>query len=204
MSNCLPLFLVSIKRTFWIDWWLSAGKEVSSLPRVCLVLYLVPSFVFVDEPPHDKTHKMTVRPATIQISLGIRPVWSKSSLCAQRIAKDPSFLHADSEDSDQTGRTLSLIWVFAGRKCNFVGFIMRRLISFPFGVLGRMRNSIVWLPDHCLLIKVPLYIFFEQFHTVLLRKKRKRKKQNLKLQEWCVWTKASASGSYECMICTFA
>ena len=27
------------------------------------------------EPPHDKTNKMTVRPAKIQISLGIRPVW---------------------------------------------------------------------------------------------------------------------------------
>ena len=26
------------------------------------------------EPPHDKTNKMTVRPAKTQISLGIRPV----------------------------------------------------------------------------------------------------------------------------------
>ena len=50
------------------------------------------------EPPHDKTNKMTVRPAKTQISLGIRPVWSESSLCAQWVAKDPSFLHADSED----------------------------------------------------------------------------------------------------------
>ena len=47
---------------------------------------------------------MSVRPAKTQISLGIRPVWSESSLCAQWLAKDPSFLHADSEDSDQTGR----------------------------------------------------------------------------------------------------
>ena len=30
-----------------------------------------------------------------QISLGIRPVWSESSLCAQWVAKDPSFLHAN-------------------------------------------------------------------------------------------------------------
>ena len=28
------------------------------------------------EPPHDKTNKMTMRPAKTQISLGIRPVWS--------------------------------------------------------------------------------------------------------------------------------
>ena len=62
-----------------------------------------------------KTNKMSVRPAKTQISLGIRPVWSESLLCAQWVAKDPSFLHADSEDSDQTGRMFRLIWVFAGR-----------------------------------------------------------------------------------------
>ena len=42
-------------------------------------------------------------------------VWSESSLCVQRVAKDPSFLHADSKDSDQTGRMPRLIWVFSGR-----------------------------------------------------------------------------------------
>ena len=67
------------------------------------------------EPRHDKANKMSVRPAKTQISLGIRPVWSESSLYAQWVAKDPSFLHADSEDSDQTGRTPRLNWVFAGR-----------------------------------------------------------------------------------------
>ena len=66
------------------------------------------------EPRHDKTNKMGVRPAKTQISLGIRPVWSESSLCASWVAKDTSFLHADSEDSDQTGRMPRLIWVFAG------------------------------------------------------------------------------------------
>ena len=59
---------------------------------------------------HDKTNKMSVCPAKAQISLGICPVWSESSLCAQWVAKDPRFLHAESEDSNQTGR----IWVFAG------------------------------------------------------------------------------------------
>ena len=59
------------------------------------------------EPPHDKTNKMTVRPAKTQISLGIRPVWSESPLCAEWVGKDPSFLHADSEYSDQTERMRS-------------------------------------------------------------------------------------------------
>ena len=64
---------------------------------------------------HDKTNKMTMRPAKTRISLGIRPVWSESSLCDDWVAKDPSFLHADRADSDQTGRMPKLIWVFAGR-----------------------------------------------------------------------------------------
>ena len=34
------------------------------------------------EPRHDKTNKVTVRPAKTQISLGIHPVWSESSLFA--------------------------------------------------------------------------------------------------------------------------
>ena len=55
------------------------------------------------EPRLDKTNKVTVRPAKSQNSLGIRPVWSVSSLCIQWVAKDPNFIHADSEDSDQTG-----------------------------------------------------------------------------------------------------
>ena len=58
---------------------------------------------------------MTVCPAKTQISLGICPVWSESSLCAQWVAKDRSSLCADSEDPAQTGWLPRLIWVFAGR-----------------------------------------------------------------------------------------
>ena len=68
---------------------------------------------FLNEPPHDKTHRMTVRPAKTQINLGIRPVWSESSLCAQWVAKDTSFLHVDSEDWSDWGDAqadLSLRW----------------------------------------------------------------------------------------------
>ena len=50
------------------------------------------------EPPHDKTSKMTVRPAKTQISLGIRQVWSESLLYIQWTVKDPMFFHADNED----------------------------------------------------------------------------------------------------------
>ena len=77
------------------------------------------------EPWHDQTNKVIVRLAKIQISLGICPVWSESSLCIQWVSKDPGFLHADSEDSDQTGRMHSHI----------VGFVMLRLMyiaTFPY------------------------------------------------------------------------
>ena len=38
----------------------------------------------------------------------------QSVLCTQWVAKDTSFLHADSEDSDRTGLMPRLMWVFAG------------------------------------------------------------------------------------------
>ena len=38
---------------------------------------------------------------------------------------DPSFLHADSEDSDQTGRMPKLILVFAGRTLTLLVFSCR-------------------------------------------------------------------------------
>ena len=78
----------------------------------------------VFEQRHDQINKVTVRPAQTQISLGIRPVWSESSLCAQWVAKDPSFLHVDSEDPDQTGRMLGFRWAHS----HFVGFVISRLI----------------------------------------------------------------------------
>ena len=56
-----------------------------------------------------------------QISLGIRPVWSESLLCAQMVAKGSVLLQADSGDSDQTGRMRRLIWVFAGRTVKIHG-----------------------------------------------------------------------------------
>ena len=90
--------------------------------------------IFVEsKPQHDKTNKVTVRPLKTQISLGIRPVWSESSLCAQWVAKDPSFLHADSEDwSDwaDAQSDLSVRWAHS----HFVGFVMSQLfytVHFP-------------------------------------------------------------------------
>ena len=56
-----------------------------------------------------------VRPAKTPISLGIRPVWSESSLSPWRNIKSLATHWAHSEDSDQTRHSPSLIRVFAGR-----------------------------------------------------------------------------------------
>ena len=65
-----------------------------------------------------KPAKWHVHPAKNQISLGIHPVWSQFSLCAEWVAKDPSFLHVGSEDWSY--------WADAEAD-HFVGFIIRQL-----------------------------------------------------------------------------
>ena len=75
-------------------WSGSTMLPTSFCPNTHLGLFIIPILLWVDSTyglPHDKTNKMTVCPAKTQISLGIR------------------FLHADSEDSDQTGRMPRLI-----------------------------------------------------------------------------------------------
>ena len=115
----------------------AAGVKWSAMASKCH-----PYFKYViTEPRDDKTNKMSVRPVKTQISLGIRPVWSESSLSAQWVAKGPKCLHADSEDSDQTGRMPRLIWVFAGRTLILLVFVISWLIySGPTGSFAVIPN----------------------------------------------------------------
>ena len=98
------------------------------------------------EPRHDKTNNVAVRPAKTQISLGICPVWSESSLSTWRKLGSLATHWVHSEDSDQTRQMPRLIWVFAGRtlillvlSCRgsfqFVSFIMF-LLLFLLGFYG--------------------------------------------------------------------
>ena len=59
------------------------------------------------EPQHDKTNKMACAPGEDSDLPGHPP--SLIRVCAQRKAKDPRFLHAGSQDADQTGQTPRLI-----------------------------------------------------------------------------------------------
>ena len=70
-----------------------------------------------------KPTKWPLRPAKTQISLGIRPVWSESSLSTWRNIGPLTTYWAHREDSDQTGLMPRLNWVFAGHTsfCWFSG-----------------------------------------------------------------------------------
>ena len=63
-----------------------------------------------------KPTKRPVRPAKTQISLGIHPVWSESSLSAWRSIGCLATLKVQSNDSDQTAQM---------HICHFIGFVMR-------------------------------------------------------------------------------
>ena len=85
-----------------------------------------------------------VCPAKTQISLGICPVWSVFAVHS----KDTK-VHAHSENSDQTGWTLRLIWVFAGCTGHFVGLSCcssnqtkaLRALQTEMHIQGRLRSA---------------------------------------------------------------
>ena len=61
-------------------------------------------------PPHDKTNNMAVRPAKTQISLGIRPVWSESSLSDWRRVGTSATHCTHSEGSEMS--EIEPVWGF--------------------------------------------------------------------------------------------
>ena len=88
-----------------------------------------------------------MRPAKTQISLGIHPVWSQSSLSAWRQLGSLATHWAHSEDSDQTGWMPRLIWVFAGRTVTLLVLSCRGSYHFDhclvnFGKLHSELNGI--------------------------------------------------------------
>ena len=103
-------------------------KETILFSRSLMAMFLgVPR---ISEPRHDKTNKMSVRPAKTQISLGIRPVWSESSLSAWRKLGSLSTHWAHVAKTDQSGWMPRLIWVFAGR--TFILLVLSCRGSSPY------------------------------------------------------------------------
>ena len=67
-------------------------------------LSILQAFAMPFEPQHDKTNKLALRPVKTQISLGIRPLWSESSLSAWSTLGSLATHWVHIEDSDQTRR----------------------------------------------------------------------------------------------------
>ena len=65
--------------------------------------------LFTIEPAHDNTYKMACAPSKDSDQPGAFTQSDQSLLCAQWVVKDPSFLHADSEDLHWTGQMPRLI-----------------------------------------------------------------------------------------------
>ena len=135
-----------------------------------------------------KPTKWHVHPAKTQVSLGIRPVWSESSLSAWR--KLGSFTHwAHSKDSDQSGRMPRLIWVFIGHTVILLilsrgGSFLSAKIRIRFG----MRRTDEALRGMLQMFKVHyqsvcLFIFYIHFimDTLFFRMLQLIKIFNLKL-----------------------
>ena len=68
------------------------------------------------ESPHDKTNKTTCAPSEDLDQPGHPP----SSLSALWVAKDPRVLHADSKDSDLSGRAHRSFCLFCPAQVNFI------------------------------------------------------------------------------------
>ena len=96
----------------------------------CPYLLFEASTTFLYAPRHDKTSKVTVRPAKTQISLGIHYF----PICAATWQNQQSDC-APSEDSDQPGHPPSLIRVFAVR--------MKKawVLSYPLSAQRRLRSD---------------------------------------------------------------
>ena len=118
--GCFTHGFLHFVRTNWLfanTWYWGVGVYYSTNKSFCNYYNCSWYFKFIlslIELRHDKTNKVTVRPAKTQISLGIHPVWSESLLSAWRKLRSLA-THSHSKDSDQTGRMPRLIWVYAGR-----------------------------------------------------------------------------------------
>ena len=113
-SICMiKIFTFPVQALRWI--FRFATQFITSWSIACHANLHTQLSIYVFEPPHDKTNKVTVHPVKTQISLGICPVWSESSLSAWRKLGSLATHWMHSEVSDQTGWMPRLIWVFAGR-----------------------------------------------------------------------------------------
>ena len=145
-----------------------------------IIVYVCGCFT-VFEPRHYKTNKTSVRPAKTQISLGIRPVWSESSLSAWRKLGTLATHSAHSKDSGEAGRMPRLIWVFAWRTLILMDLSCRG--SSLFFISLPLRRTLIIAP---LSLKYPEtsnsshYYLITKGHLCLWREDSLKNKYNIK------------------------
>ena len=115
---------------------------------IIIVIALTALFIYKEvqdglKKPH-LSRDMTKQTKWLYATRRLRSAWASArpSLCAQWVAKDPSVLHSDSEDYDQTGwipRLICLRWAHT----HFVGFVMSRLNYTHVRSFG----SLFWHPQ---------------------------------------------------------
>ena len=94
----------------------------------------------------------------------LRSAWAstqsdQSSLCTQWVAKDPRFLHVDSEDSDQTGCTVTLLVLSC--RGSFLDFSVRHYFpTYPWKSKKIQTLTKVYTACPALTIWKPRIIFF--------------------------------------------
>ena len=107
------------------------------------LLYYISSLSFLCIWAASCQNQWHVRPAKTQISLGIHPVWSESSLSAWRKVGSLATHWAHSKDTDQNGWMPRLIWVFAGRT------VILLVLSWSGSFLFSRIQMLLWsrVPD---------------------------------------------------------
>ena len=117
--HCLPVISLATRKVLSVDWPDCIDTFVGCICLMVHFLILQLMYIYMSQ-RMIKATKRHVRPAKTQIRLGIHPVWSESSLCAQWVAKDPKAFFMQTAKTDQTGQMPRLIWVFTGHTCHLV------------------------------------------------------------------------------------
>ena len=90
--------------------WMSRGSNLRPFSCKSSMFTILPWLCITYEPEYIKTNKMTCTLRRLRSAYASTQS-DQSSLCTQWVAQGPRFLHADSEDSDQTGQAdQSLCW----------------------------------------------------------------------------------------------
>ena len=100
---------------------------------------------------------MACAPAKSQISLGIRAVRLESSLCAQWVAKDPSFLMRTAKTLIRLGGCPGWSESSLGTQSIFVGFVMRWFKCFS--------NTFKCVPWDPMVMHMLIYLYTYSFST---------------------------------------